>query len=177
MKYYYNEHYTEYDSDNMMYGLRLFHDFSKTISADAGYRYITSDAKGYDESFETKENSDDVDATYYEHVFFAGVDFKLPRLLKLSNTVSVSGQYSKRIYETDHYAELDPLHAGRSDNNYRISLNYDVDVLSNFSAGLFCTWMSRDTNTEFEPNKEYISDEKDYNQYQLGLNFNYKFQF
>jgi hypothetical protein len=177
MKYYYNEHYTEYDSDNMMYGIRIFQDVSKIVSADAGYRYITSDAKGFDESFESKENSDDVDATYYEHIFFGGVDFKLPKVFNSNNTIGISGQYSRRIYETDNFGELDPLHSGRSDNNYRINLNYDIDILNNFSAGLFYTFMLRDTNTEFEPNNEYVSDEKDYSQYQLGFNFHYKFQF
>lgn len=177
MKYYYNEHYTEYDSDNMMYGLRVFQDVSKIVSADAGYRYIKSDAKGYDESFESKEFSDDVDATYYEHIFFGGIDFKLPELFNLNNAIGISGQYSKRIYTTDNFGELDPLHAGRSDNNYRVNVNYDIDVLNNFSAGLFYTLMLRDTNTEFEPNTEYVSDEKDYNQSQVGLSFKYRIQF
>lgn len=177
MKYFYNEHFTEYDSQNMMYGIRLFQDISKIVTADAGYRYITSDAKGYDEDFETKTNSDDVDATYHEHIFFAGIDVNLPKLMNKNNSVSLSGQFSKRLYKTENIGELDPLHAGRFDVNYRINFNYDIKLLNNFSAGLFYAWMYRDTDTSFQPNEEYVSDEKDYDQSQFGLILKYGFQF
>lgn len=177
MKYFYNEHFTEYDSKNLMYGFRVFHDISKTVSADAGYRYITSDAKGYDQDFETKSNSDDVDATYNEHIVFAGVQINLPKIMKKNNSISLSGQFSQRTYDTDKPGNLDPLHAGRFDINYRINAAYDVNIFKKFTAGIFYNWLYRDTDTSFDANKEYVSNEKDYNQSQVGLNFKYRFQF
>lgn len=177
MKYYYNEHFTEYDSDNIMYGVRIFQDVTTDISADAGYRHVTSDAKGYDETTENKDISDDVDATYHENIFFAGISFQLPKLFGLINSLKLSTQYSKRIYETNNSFETDPLHAGRRDENYRINMNYDVDIFRSFTAGIFFNRLFRNTRTTSPSNREFVSNEKDYSLYQIGLNFNYQIRF
>ena len=176
-KYFYNEHFTEYDSDNFMFGGRVFHDLSNKITIDAGYKYTSSNAKGFDEPFETKQNSDDNDATYYEHVFSAGIEYKMPKIFRLNNTISISAEFILRDYTTEHSVESDPLHAERNDFNYRLYLDYNIDILNNFSAGVFLNLLFRDADTSIEMNREYVSDEKDYNQFQLGLDFNYKFQF
>jgi len=177
MQYFYNEHFTEYDSDNFMFGGRVFNEISDKITVDAGYKYINSNAKGFDEQFEAKENSDDNDATYYEHVFFAGIEYKFPKIFKLTNTLSISTELSTRYYTTNHTAESDLLHAGRNDLYYRLYFNYDLNIVNNISAGVFFNLFFRDSNTDDEMNRAYVSDEKDYNQSQLGLSFNYKFKF
>jgi hypothetical protein len=177
MDYFYNEHFTEYDSKNIMFGGRIFYELSDKIAVDAGYKYISSNAKGYDEPYETKQNSDDNDATYYENVFSAGIEYQMPKILELNNTISISADFILRDYTTEHSVESDPLHAGRNDFNYRLYFDYNFDILNNFSAGAFFNLLFRDADTSFEMNREYVSDEKDYNQFQLGLDFNYKFQF
>jgi hypothetical protein len=95
----------------------------------------------------------------------------------LDNVISISTELATRYYTTNHTAESDPLHAERNDINYRFYLNYDYDIFKNFSTGIFINFIFRDADTNIEMNKEYVSYEKDYNQFQLGLNFNYKFQF
>jgi hypothetical protein len=144
---------------------------------NAGYRYITSDAKGYDESFETKSSSDDADATYDEHIYLAGFGVKLPEIFSLKNDISVTGYYYTRFYTTRNYLELDPEHAGRFDYNYRINFNYNLDILSYLSLTAFFNWSNRESSTSAVENKEYLSDEKDYNQDVIGIRLNYNFKF
>ena len=177
MDYFYNEHFTEYDSKNFMFGGRVFNELSDLIMVDAGYKYISSNAQGYDDPYETKENSNDNDASYSEHVLSAGIEYKIPKILRLNNTISISADFILRHYTTEHSVESDPLHARRNDFNYRLYFDYNIDILNNFSAGVFFNLLFRDADSLSEMNREYVSDEKDYNQFQLGLDLNYKFQF
>lgn len=179
MKYFHNEHYTEYDCDNSLYGFRVYQLLSKSIRVDAGYKYITSDAKGIDEVNDT--NEDDIanrgDATYKEHIYSVGVAVKFPKVFGLKNDINITGQYQKRFYQTDHFLELDPLHAGRYDTNIRVYSRYNLIILKYLSLTAFFNWIYRDTETTAELNRQYVSNEKDYSQYQLGIKINYRFQF
>lgn len=177
MEYFYNQHFTEYDSNNLMFGFRVFNTLNSKITVDAGYKYVISKAKGFDETYETKEISDDNDATYNEHVFSIGGEYKMPKIFYLKNALSFSADFIARYYLTDHSGISDPLHAGRNDFNCRLYFSYDVDILNNVSAGIFFNYLFRNADTSIKMNKVYVSNEKDYNQFQLGLDFNYKIQF
>jgi hypothetical protein len=179
MRYFHNEHYTEYDSDNYLYGFRVYQRLSKSLRVDAGYKYITSDAKGVDVINDTDEAALATrgDATYDEHIYIVGAAFKFPKLYGLRNDIGITGQYQRRLYKTNHLLELDPLHAGRFDKNIRIYSRYNVYLSGSLSLTAFFNWIYRDTDTSAELNREYVSDEKDYSQYQIGLRINYKFQF
>ncbi len=48
-RYFLNEAYTEYDSNDYMYGIRIYQSLLKNLQVSLGYLYTTSDAKGYDE--------------------------------------------------------------------------------------------------------------------------------
>jgi len=179
MRYFHNEHYTEYDSDNYLYGFRVYQLLTKNIRVDAGYKYVTSDAKGIDVVNDTDEDALATrgDADYDEHIYSIGAAFKFPKIFGLKNDISVTGQYQRRFYKTDHFLELDPIHAGRHDKNIRIYSKYNLDIFSYLSLTAFFNWIYRDTETSAADNKEYLSDEKDYSQYQIGIKINYKFQF
>jgi hypothetical protein len=177
MSYYHNEHFTEYDCDNLLYGFRVFHDFNKKISADAGYRFISSDAKGFDEPGESKGSSDDADASNNEHLFSAGITFQMPPVFKLDNTLQLSGQYSRRNYTTPVSRTLDVYHAGRSDNSYNLEIDYSIAVLRNFSISAFFNYVTRITETSIDQNQAFLTAEKDFSQNLIGLNFNYTFTF
>jgi hypothetical protein len=176
-RYFLNPSNTEYDSNDFLYGLKIYQSLTDKLDVSAAYYYITSDAKGYDEPGETKATSDDSDATNYEHVYAIGFDYQMPKIFKLKNEVSIDAQYQRAFYTTDHFLELDPLHAGRYDYNYRVFVNYNWDVLKNFSITAFYQWMKRESSTSAEANKEYVSDEKDYTQYRIGVRFNYSINF
>jgi hypothetical protein len=160
-----------------MYGFRIYQSLFKNLDINFGYFYTTSDAKGYDELNEIKASSDDSDASNYEHAYFAGFDFALPKVFSRNNDISIDAQYLRGFYTTDHYLELDPLHAGRYDYNYRVFVNYNIDLMENFSATAFYHWFGRESSTSAEANREYVSDEKDYTQYRIGINFNYLIKF
>jgi hypothetical protein len=179
MRYYHNEHYTEYDSDNYLYGFRVYQLLVKNLKLNAGYKYITSDAKAIDLVNDTDEDAvaNRGDATYNEHIYIAGIEFKFPRVFSMNNDISITGQYQRRFYTTDHFYELDPLHAGRNDTNIRVYTKYNLRILSYMSLTAFFNWIFRDSDTSAEENREYISNEKDYSQYQIGIKLNYKFRF
>ena len=176
-KYLYNEHYTEFDSDDYLYGIRVYQKITKKLSVNLGYKYSISDAKGFDQPNETRQTSDDSDATNYEHIYIAGIEFKLPDVFSLDNDLSFTAQYQEQFFTTKHFLELDPLHSGRYDYNYRFYFNYNLDLFNNFSLTSFFTWMSRKSSTSAKTNRELVSDEKDYSQYQVGMKFNYKIKF
>ena len=176
-RYYLNPSNTEYDSNDFLYGFRIFHSLTDKLDVSAAYYYITSDAKGYDEPGETKSASDDSDASNYEHVYALGLDYQMPKIFSLENDLSIDAQYSRAFYTTDHFLELDPLHAGRYDYNYRVFVNYNWFIFDDFSVTAFYQWMARESSTSAEANREYVSDEKDYTQYRIGLRFNYSISF
>jgi len=179
MRYFHNDHYTEYDSDNYLYGFRIYQSLTKELRIDAGYKYITSDAKGIDVVNDTDEDALATrgDADYEEHIYSVGAAFKFPKVFDLKNDITITGQYQRRFYQTDHFLELDPIHAGRHDKNIRVYTRYNLYVLSNLSLTAFFNWIYRDTDTSAERNQVYLSNEKDYSQYQVGIKVNYKFQF
>jgi len=72
---------------------------------------------------------------------------------------------------------VDPLHVGRYDYNYRLFVNYNLDLIKNLSATVYYNWYARESSSPSDYNKEYISDEKDYSQYRLGVSFNYLIRF
>ena len=176
-RYYLNQAYTEYDSDDYMYGFRIYQNLLNNLDVTFGYFYSTSDAKGYDEPTETKEASDDSDATNYDHTYFAGLDLILPKVFSMNNDISLDFQYQRTFFTTNNYVELDPLHAGRYDYNYRIFVNYNFSIMNNFSATAFYNWYAREASSPSDFNREYISDEKDYTQYRMGVRFNYLIKF
>lgn len=175
--YYYNKHFTEYDSDNYMAGARIFHDVSSKVSVDAGYKFLRSNAKGYDEPGESKLSSDDADATYNEHNILFGLSYQMPKLFRLKNKLNLSFDIYRRYYLTDKTVQEDQLHSGRNDINYRIGVKYDFDLLNNLNVGLYMNYAYRDAEGSNVLNNEFISDEKDYNQTQIGVSVYYKFQF
>jgi len=177
MRYFHNEHYTEFDSKDFLYGVRVYQRLSKYLKVNVGYKYATSDAKGIDQSGEIKELSDDSDATNYEHTYITGIEVTLPKIFSLKNDISLTAQYQEQFFTTDHFFELDPLHSGRYDHNLRVYANYNFDVSDNLAVSAFYNWLGRNTSTTADVNEEYISDEKDYSQYQLGLGIIYKIKF
>ncbi len=177
MKYYLDPNNTEYDSNDYLVGIRIYQKITNKLSINAGYKYVYSDAKGYDQQGETKQNSDDVNATNYGHNFVAGIDYKLPKVLKMNNSISLDASYEKGIYTTNQYYELDPIHAGRNDKNYDITLTYSINLPGDVQMSAFYELQGRKTGTPVAVNAEYISDEKSYEEYQTGIEFNYNFKF
>jgi hypothetical protein len=155
----------------------LYQPFLKKFTFEFTYQFVTSDAKGYDEPGETKENSDDGDASYEEDGFIFGLQWKMPRIKKRYHTLKFETVVYNRYYTTDKPVEIDALHAGRVDYNLRFYVNYYLSVTKNFKFLAFYKWYGRDSGTTSVINEEFVSDEKDYRQSQVGIELSYRFGF
>ena len=174
MKYYYNMHYAEYNSNNMLYGIKVIQPLNKKIKLTLAYEYITSDAQGYDELDETKETSDDSDGTYVSDVLGVGLNWKLPKLKKRSNSLNINSKFYKQYFSSMHFVENDPTHAGRVDKNFRVYSTYKISLTKKIGLSIFYNYLFRKTISVSEYNMQYLSDEKDYSQSQVGMKITYR---
>ncbi len=174
MQFFYNRHFTEYDCNNISGDLKINHSINKTFGIEGGYRFINSNAKGYDQPDENKETSDDADASFYENIVFLGLNVNMPHVFKLKNSINFKCIYGNRKYTTNKNVLQDMLHKGRIDNNFRIYFSYKIKPVKNFTVSVFYNYNQRVTNSDYNINKQYISNEKDYSQYQTGLTIAYK---
>ena len=172
-QYYHNQHYTEYDSKNLTLGLSIYQRINKLFEVMCAYQFITSRAKAYDVATETIDNSTHADASYEEDKFFLGFKVRLPEVLKRKNNFHLRASYGKRYYSSKRYLELDRLHAGRVDDNLRIYATYNLMVLNNLKVSTYYYWFQRSSFTSAELNKNYLSNEKNYHQYQIGFEIVY----
>lgn len=176
-KYLLDPNNTEYDSDDYLFGFRVFQKVTNDLRVDAGYKYIYSKARGYDEPGETRETSDDVNATNYSHNYFGGISYTLPKVFGLRNRLNLDINYERVFYTTSHFYEIDPIHAGRHDKVLDMVFSYDINLPFAADVSVFYSFTSRKTGTPAAANAEYISDEKSYNQYQAGIKIQYSFEF
>jgi len=171
--YYHNSYYTEYDSENLSASFSVTQPVSKKIKVKAGYVYTFSDAKGFDEVGETKETSNDSDATFTDHTFILELKAKLPKLLKKKNDVAIKAKYSKRFFSSEHLIQNDILHTGRTDKNIRLYFTYNIKVMGKTNFSLYYNYYIRDSYNNKGIYDEIISEEKDYSQNQFGFQVSY----
>ncbi len=176
-QYFHNVHFTEYDCDNFSYRVQVFQKINKKLRFDFSWEFMTSDAKGYDQPGETKGTSDDADATNEGDEFNLGLNWKLPDIKKHDNDLDFNISFAKRYYTTDHYVEEDPEHAGRVDTNFDFNVRYRFKLNKSMNLSAYYQWHLRDSGTTSDYNREYVSNEKDYKQGQVGLEFAWKFKF
>jgi hypothetical protein len=138
---------------------------------------VTSDAKGYDQPGENKENSDDSDASYEEDGYRLGITWQLPRIKKFDHTLDAEFEFEKRYFTSKHYLELDREHAGRIDDVFQMDFTYSIKLSKSLKLSAFYNYYLRDTYTSAVENQEYLSAEKDYRQNQVGLKISYNLKF
>lgn len=183
--YFHNEHYAEYNCKNYTYGFSVLQKVHKKVSLEAGYEYSTSDAKGYDgyQPGEYKGFSDDANADNVEDAFALSCTWQLPKLLKKSQELDAGLGYELRYYTTNSFIhtedglEMDEEHAGRVDNNLNFVVAYNIQLRKNLDISLFYKHYWRDSTTTSDVNSEYVSEEKDYTQNQVGFKIAYSFKF
>lgn len=176
-QYFYDKNYTEYDSKDQSFGIKVNQPLNKNIRLELGYELTLSDAKGYDMPGETKETSTNSDASFVDDTYTARISAKLPKVFKMDNSISIEGEFAKRYFTSKHYLEVDPTHAGRVDDVYVFSVNYDLAINKSFGCSAFYNFFMRDSNTTAPENQEYVSAEKDYKQNQVGISVNYNIKF
>ncbi|HPI85942.1 MAG TPA: hypothetical protein PLR01_06180 [Bacteroidales bacterium] len=176
-RYFHNKHYTEYDCNSYIFGISVSQPLHKKVKIEAAYEFEHSDAKGYDEPGETRETADDADATYNEYAFALGLNWELPKIRKKTHEIDLNATYQNRVYFSEHFLEEDPEHTGRVDDVVLVTANYNLQVSKSFTLGAFYKFFMRNSNSSSEINSEYLSEEKDYRQDQVGLQVVYNLKF
>jgi len=166
-RYFYNEHFTEYDCRNTLIGIEAYQTIYKNVKLNGGFEIVHSREGGNAE----------MDPSFNENTFLLGLDFQLPKVFGRSNGLGIDGEYARRCFTSTHYLEVDREHAGRQDFDYRVSITYGLELLDNLDLTLNYAWHQRDTETLAEQNATYLSYEKDYRQYQIGLEMKYALNF
>jgi hypothetical protein len=175
-QYYYNKHFTEYNSTNLNYGINIYQTVKKKIKLEVGYQFVNSDAKGYDATGETKDNSNDSDPSYKADEYSGGIKWSLPMVFQKSHDIDIDFGYKRSCYTTKHYLENDRLHAGRIDDLYKIGVNYEIRLSAPLTVTCFYKWYKQDSDTKAKENQELVSQEKDFTQQQYGLTLTYTFK-
>jgi hypothetical protein len=177
LRYYYNEHYTEYDSKNVLWAIDASHPILPTLRIGAGYAYTTSDAQATDAPGEIRATADDADGSFKEDSWSATIAWRLPRIAGLATRLTLDGEYSRRCFTTNHLYFLDNQHAGRIDDEYQASLDWSVELGDAWEATIGYAWRMRDAHTGVPENQILLSDEKDYREYQVEFGVTYDLSF
>ena len=175
--YYYNKYFTAYDSKDLFYGVKVYQYVHKKVRLKAGYQFVTSDAKGYNSAIETPETTQGPDADFVEDRFTLGGTWYLPRINNYRHNLDVNFGVYLRYYSSKYPPLVDPLHAGRYDKNYRLSTSYKIYLSKSLRASVFYKLFVRESDTKAAINSIYVSNEKDYSQYHVGLEISYKIKY
>ncbi len=173
--YFNNKHFTEYDSKNKTFEVNFQQPLLKKLKLEAGYSYTSSLAKGFDEISETKQKSDDSDASNVEDEFLFRIYWDLPKIKKSNHTFDTKVEFGKQKYTSNKTTDLDQLHAGRVDNTFALINTYSFEFSEKIKISIFYNWYSRNAGSVNEENNELISDEKEYKQNIVGFAFFYNF--
>ena len=163
MRYFYNEHFTEYDCRNTLVGFDVYQTLHKNVKVNGSFEVVHSREGGN----AVKDPSSD------ENSYGLGVDFQLPKIFDRANGFGIEGEYVRRFYRSAIPLEIDQEHAGREDYEYLVSATYSFGLLDNLELALSYAWRERDTETRATQNSADLSAEKDYRQYQIGLELKY----
>jgi hypothetical protein len=176
-RYFYNVHYIEYDSNEPFFELTFTQDLlDKDLRLSGTFGYKISNAKGYDQNGESIDNSDDGDASFNDYTYELSARYKLPEIFNHSNNISLDVYAGRKNFTTTNFVEVDELHAGRQDFNYKLELTYQYYLSKSMYAKLFYNFYGRKTTSASDINAEIVSNEKNYTQYQVGFSLSYTFK-
>jgi hypothetical protein len=172
--YFYNEHFTEYDSRNYSAGLRIYHSFRKKNKTTLGLQFESSKTKDLDPLIYTLEYYPD--ASYKSGEVYVGFIRVLPQIKRYNHQLELSCNYEKRIYTSSHYYRYDPIHSGRVDDKIDLLFEYQLKINKNMILAAYYKHIERFLNNSIEENKTFLKEEKAYSQNQAGIQFTYVIQ-
>jgi hypothetical protein len=163
-RYFYNEHYTEYDSKRYEISLHGNHTINKEVILACNYEFGLNNAQGYDGDMpgETKQSSDDADDSFLEHSGGLGLQWYLPEVYNREHSLSVDGAVQYRDYTTAKGPETDRTHAGRFEYAPRVSVAYTFSLSQPLALQIEYRRIQRWAGSSYAENNAYIKEEKDY---------------
>ncbi len=169
--YFYNEHFTEYDSRNYTAGLRVYQSFRKKNKTTMGLQFESSKTKDLDPLIYTLEYYPD--ASYKSGEISVGYIRALPQIKGYNHELELSCNYEKRIYTSSQYYKYDPIHSGRVDDKIDLLFEYQFKINKNMILAAYYKHIERFLNNSIEENKTFLKEEKAYSQNQAGIQFSY----
>jgi hypothetical protein len=135
---YYNKPFIENDIEAWEIRGSVGYRIHRRFKIDLDYSYEHADARGYDTVGESRENSDDGDASYRRDLYRFGFTWTTRWAMPLFGSVDGSYLFMDYYYPTQTPIFQDPYHTGRRDKVTKISvglnrrINNDLSVYFNF---------------------------------------------
>jgi hypothetical protein len=176
--FFYNAKFTEYDSDYRDFGLSCDYRTPWDATLSAGYLRRLSTNVGKDQigSLQTPTgdsapggDSEYGDADFNEDDFTGGIQADLPWLKKLRPTSGLAYRMRRRVFTTDRDLALDPLHRGRVDRRYEITVSLGFGLTKNLEAETFYSYEERTADSQ----NPAVPQVKNFVRRQVGLQIAY----
>ena len=176
-RYFYNTHYTEYDSKRYVGALRGAHEINDALTVTCAYTLGRNKAKGYDGDVagETKQSSDDADDSFWENKGALGLQWYLPEIFGMRHSLGFNGSLAHQYYTSQKDPAIDKTHAGRLENILHASAAYTVSLTNSLALQVEYARAERWAGSSFALNNEYIKEEKDYSKNLARLTLQYAF--
>ena len=155
--YYYNEKFTEYDSEYWNATVGSGYDFATGWSLDGSYTRRISENVGKDQPGVFNAPPEDPsqigdteygDSDFDEDDFAATIASHLGWITPLPVDASLSYRWRRRVYTTDRSLEQDPFHRGRLDKRGQLTASVKVKVIPSLAAEPYFTYDERRTESE-----------------------------
>ena len=151
---YYNEYFTEYDSDLWTIEGEIYHKFSWDFRVLLNAGFTVSDNVGYQPLIasafsEFEEDTEYGDSSFEEEMYQVEVRYRKRKFLSKDTWFSLQYKLRHRIYSTDNPVTLDPIHAARLDDRHRAIFSISSDIVENLAAELSFTREWRETKSDY----------------------------
>jgi hypothetical protein len=172
---YYNQYFTEFDSQGLLYELVLERKFFRDLRVLISAGYMEMDNIGYSPSQSNlsspfTEDTEYGDGTYQEESYLAEVRYRIRNVWEEDIWFTLQYKLRHRVYTTDNSLTADPFHAGRMDDRQRISFTISRDIIPRLNAEVTYNFEWRDIESP-EPVVEQI---KDFQNNTFSLSLTYK---
>jgi hypothetical protein len=138
---YYNDHFTEYDSEAFFWGLNASYRLPIRVKFSAGYEFKASDNIGFASSPVTTgtsplEDTEYGDSSYEEDRYRLRLDCPLKTTVSRTYKFTFEYEHRLRYYQSDQPVEDDPFHTGRKDRRriFVTTLSLDLQTKIGFKA-------------------------------------------
>jgi hypothetical protein len=174
---YYNRPFMENDNWEWRFGGYVAYRVAKPLKIRAEYSYSNSEARAIDAVGETRENTNDGDASYERDAYEVTLDFYVPKNPLAIDRVAISGGYQAYFFTSALPPEVDRYHVGRKDEMFRTEVRWSTDeIWRTMSLEGGYRFTERDSSAPWETGEgESIDEDKDYtdNRFWFGVEYGF----
>jgi hypothetical protein len=172
---YYNQYFTEFDSEADQYGIKGTYSFDNGASIGLGYQYKLSDNIGskppasVQTSNPTESNSAS-DLSFQENRYSVQMSYPLPIDSEWNWHADLNFQHRQRYYQTNYNTQQDPVHAGREDRRDFITTDIAFSPTVQLDLKFSFTFDIRMTDSP----QQTVPAAKDFDHHTLDLTLTYR---